>query len=157
MHPRVLGQHPLRLPPTYLPVESYSEIFQAISNLEKQIRVELKVSIFPLLKFFSKNFVFKFHFFEIRLFYCSIFEIHFGIPYFFPNLNLRKNFRKKKSRNLIKSRVKFSNYDLEFKRSVRLLKWSVKMQKINDLAFYCLNYTYFSKIFFISLQNCAYS
>ena len=43
LHPRVLGQHPLRLPPTYLPDESYKEIFSAISNLEKQIRDELKV------------------------------------------------------------------------------------------------------------------
>lgn len=44
LHPRVLGQHPLRLPPTYLPYESYSEIFEAISSLERQIHLELKVS-----------------------------------------------------------------------------------------------------------------
>ena len=43
LHPRVLGQHPLRLPPAYLPEESYREIFEAISVLESQIYSEMQL------------------------------------------------------------------------------------------------------------------
>jgi len=45
LHPRVLGQHPLRLPPDYLPERSYNEIFNAIEKLEGQIWHEMEVSV----------------------------------------------------------------------------------------------------------------
>ena len=47
LHPRVLGQHPLRLPPDYLPERSYNEIFNAIEKLEGQIWEEMEVSYQP--------------------------------------------------------------------------------------------------------------
>ena len=47
LHPRVLGQHPLRLPPDYLPERSYNEIFNAIEKLEGQIWQEMEVSYQP--------------------------------------------------------------------------------------------------------------
>lgn len=42
LHPRVLGQHPLRLPPDYLPERSYNDIFNAIEKLEAQIWQEME-------------------------------------------------------------------------------------------------------------------
>ena len=51
LHPRVLGQHPLRLPPDYLPERSYNEIFNAIEKLEGQIWKEMEVSINPKFQF----------------------------------------------------------------------------------------------------------
>ena len=46
LHPRVLGQHPMRLPPPYLPQESYKDIFEAITKLEEGIQKEIKVKSF---------------------------------------------------------------------------------------------------------------
>ena len=43
LHPRVLGQHPLRLPPDYMPVSSYKEIFEHTSKLERQVLKEMQV------------------------------------------------------------------------------------------------------------------
>ena len=43
LHPRVLGQHPLRLPPDYMPASSYKEIFEHTSKLERQVLKEMQV------------------------------------------------------------------------------------------------------------------
>ena len=57
LHPRVLGQHPMRLPPPYLPQESYKDIFEAITKLEEGIQKEIKVKSFAKKKASGNYFI----------------------------------------------------------------------------------------------------